>query len=193
MNIKVELEIPWRKRFGPGVGIRAARPGPKTSSPNRAEPDFGQPDRAEKVQPDPAQSYWAGVFACRHVITRHRKMGTTKASTNNWPSFPLVYCIPPAMPAALSVKCSGSPLLTWGVQFIVGVVSSGIGGFNLGGVGGMLSAVMGEGHYLGSYHALTQYRDESLGQGAMHRDPRSMASRGALCRSMCECAARCAE
>ena len=40
-----------------------------------------------------------------------------------------------------SVKCSGSPLLTWGVQFIVGVVSSGIGGVNLGGVGGILSVV----------------------------------------------------
>ena len=57
------------------------------------------------------------------------------------PAFPLVYCIPPAKPAALSVKCSGSPLLTWGIQFIVGVVSSGIGGFNLGGVGGILSVV----------------------------------------------------
>ena len=47
-------------------------------------------------------------------------------------------------------------------------------------VGGMLSAVMGEGHYLGSYHALTQYRDESLGQGSMHRDHRSMAERMGL-------------
>ena len=37
----------------PGVGIRAARPGPKTYSPNRAEPDFDQPDRAKEGQPDP--------------------------------------------------------------------------------------------------------------------------------------------
>ena len=35
------------------MGIRAARPDPIFSNPNRAGPDSLQPDRSVKIQPDP--------------------------------------------------------------------------------------------------------------------------------------------
>ena len=94
-------------------------------------------DESAQVESGLAEGY---LQSCTHRFWRG---GLIYSGLQNGkkPAFPLVYCIPPAKPAALSVKCSGSPLLTWGVQFIVGVVSSGIGGFNLGGVGGILSVV----------------------------------------------------
>ena len=50
------LKSEWKTLINqsrPGVGIRAARPGPIFFSPSRAGPICFQPDRAEKAEPDP--------------------------------------------------------------------------------------------------------------------------------------------
>ena len=45
----------YSHRFGSGMSIRAARPGPVSSNPNRAGPILTEPDRAEKLSLIPAR------------------------------------------------------------------------------------------------------------------------------------------
>ena len=46
---RFKIECIWLLKSG--VGIRAARPGPQTLSPNRAGPGETELDRTEKVEP----------------------------------------------------------------------------------------------------------------------------------------------
>ena len=66
--------------------------------------------------PRSGQAWPRGIFRVAPTDSGEGGGFTPESKMGKTPAFPPVYCIPPAKPAAPSVKCSGSPFFPWGVN-----------------------------------------------------------------------------